>query len=240
MAVGMELNGITLFFIFIIPGFVFTRTYLAYKPRYYQKPNTIEQTALSLIGSAFIHGSLLGAVMLGIIIAWTFGANLNIGLFFDPAIQWNQYPLQIPALFLISTIGYFFLSLIIARRSAIFLGKRSPFSGREWWHRVIGEDPPENFLLWHQMLQDEPLKRGFPHPRVNIRLRNGDHFRGRLSRLKLVGDEANSIELALTDVYYRPLKDEATGVQPTALTNQTVLLQSKDILWLSRADSETN
>lgn len=237
MAVDMDIQGIVLFFVFIIPGFVFTRTYLAYKPRYYKQPNALEQTALSLIGSAFIHGSLLGAATIGVLLVWLFtGVSIGTGLLFGATIPMMQYPLHILALFINLLIGYLVLSLVLARRTAIFLGKRpSSRSAKEWWHRIIGEDPPESSLLWHTVLQDVPLKKGIMNPKVSIRLRNGDHFKGNLNRLKLVGDEENTIELAITDVDYHSEKE--TSGKSTMLHGQTVLLNSKDILWLSRADT---
>jgi hypothetical protein len=74
---------------------------------------------------------------------------------------------------------------------------------------------------------------GILWPKVSLRLRNGDHLEGRLNRMKLVGDEENTIELALTDASYRP----AHAANLTPLQNQTLLIQSKDILWLTRADT---
>ena len=70
--------------------------------------------------------------------------------------------------------------------------------------RVIGENPPENLLLWYTILQQEALQKGILTPRMTIRLRNGDTFEGYLNRLKLVGDEENTIELAITDVCCYP------------------------------------
>jgi len=57
MSIGLDIQGIILFFVFITPGFLFTRTFLAYRPRYYKAPSAFEQVSLSLIGSALIHGT---------------------------------------------------------------------------------------------------------------------------------------------------------------------------------------
>jgi len=97
--------------------------------------------------------------------------------------------------------------------------------------RPAGKSTP---VAYH--LEEEPLERGVLWPKVNLRLRNGDHFEGRLNHLKLVGDEDNTIELALTDVSHRPGSAHAAA-DLTPLPNQTLLIQSKDILWLTRADA---
>jgi hypothetical protein len=237
MDIGLNFQGIVLFFIFIVPGFLFTRTYLTYRPRYYRAPNAFEQTALALVGSAIIHNMLLAAVTLGVLIAWlATNRSFSVGMLFGPTIPITQYPLHILALYLNLLTGYILLSLIIARRGAIFLGKRTPTTLPRWWTRIIGEDPPENLLLWYIILQEEPLKKGLLWPKIGFQLRNGDYFEGRLNRLKLVGDEENTIELAITEVGFRA-KGEPPTADLKALKNQTVLLQSRDILWLSRADT---
>ncbi|RME46351.1 MAG: hypothetical protein D6796_09155 [Caldilineae bacterium] len=237
MDIGLDLQGIILFFIFITPGFLFTRTYLAYRPRYYREPNALEQTALSLIGSAAIHGSLLGAATIGILIVWALTRRTySLGMLFGAVVPLVQYPLPVMALYLNLATGYLLLSLVVARRTAIFLGRNYPGKFPVWWKRIMGEDPPEPLLLWHVVLQDEPLRKGYLYPRVSLRMRNGDHFEGRLNRLKLVGDEANTIELALTDVSYRPAGASITAPL-TPLASGTLLLRSTDILWLNRMDT---
>ncbi|MFQ5575958.1 MAG: hypothetical protein ACE5G8_03105 [Anaerolineae bacterium] len=237
MSIGLDLQGIILFFIFITPGFLFSRTYLAYRPRYYKEPNTFEQMALSLMGSATIHSTMLGAATVGVLVVWlATGKSFGIGYLFGSNVPMTQYPLHIVAIFLNFSTGYLLLSLLVARRAGIFLGKRLPGTVPRWWAKIVGEDPPESLLLWHIILQEEPLKRGVLWPKISLRLRNGDHFEGRLNRLKLVGDEDNTIEMAMTDVSYRSGQDPHTAPL-TPLPGRTVLLQSKDILWLSRADT---
>ncbi len=233
MSIGLDIQGIILFFIFITPGFLFTRTFLAYRPRYFKTPNNFEQLALSLIGSALIHGTFLGAATLAILSLWLVGQTFNLEMFLFHGIPLNQWPLHIAALYLNTAAFYLLLSLIAARRAGIFLGKKMPGSTSRWWATLVGEDPPEDLLLWHIVLQEEPLKMGILWPRVSLRLRNGDQVEGRLNRMKLVGDEDNTIELALTNASYRPAHTDTL----TPLQNQTLLIQSKDILWLARADT---
>ena len=192
---------------------------------------------MSLIGSAAIHGSLLGAATVGILLVWLFTRRTySLGMLFGPIVPLAQYPLPVMALYLNLAIGYLLLSLVVAHRTAIFLGKNYPNRFPHWWKRIMGGAPPEPLLLWHIVLQDEPLRKGYLYPWVSLRMRNGDHFEGRLNRMKLVGDEANTIELALTDVAYRPA-DAPPTVPLKPLAKGTLLLRSTDILWLSRIDA---
>jgi len=237
MNVAPDLQQIILFFAFVAPGFLFTRTYLAYRPRYYKESSLFEQIALALIGSAAIHATLLGAVAIGAFTTWaltkqtytlTYLAGFNVPI--------ADIPLHILAIFLFFTAGYLVLSLIVARRAGIVLGQRGPSTNPrswKWWTRLFGENPPENLLLWYTILQQEALQKGILRPKLTVHLRNGDRFEGYLNRLKLVGDEDNSIELAITEASCYP----AAGSSPIILTDQIVLLQSKDILWLSRIDT---
>jgi hypothetical protein len=73
-------------------------------------------------------------------------------------------------------------------------------------------------------------------------MRNGEYFEGDLYRFRLVGDEENTVELALRNVLHRsspPSSGQADlssqGSYP--LPDQTVLLKSTDILWLARDDA---
>ncbi|HEY85101.1 MAG TPA: hypothetical protein G4N96_08340, partial [Chloroflexi bacterium] len=101
MSIGLDIQGVILFFIFVTPGFLFTRTFLAYRPRYYKAPSTFEQVALSLTGSALIHSTFLGVATLAILAVWLLGGtSFNLGMLFNPAIPISQYPLYIGALYL--------------------------------------------------------------------------------------------------------------------------------------------
>lgn len=240
MQIALDLQQLIIFFIFVVPGFLFTRTYLSYRPRYYRETSLFEQAALALIGSAVIHATLLSAVAVGVLIAWGIsGQMFTLDMLIGTPLDTGSIPLPILAFYLYISAGYLLLTMIVARRAGIFFGHRLPGSDSrswKWWTRVIGENPPENLLLWYTILQQEALQKGILTPRMTIRLRNGDTFEGYLNRLKLVGDEENTIELAITDVCCYPASDSTTAVP---MEDQIVLLQSKDILWLSRTDIVT-
>ncbi|NJN96271.1 MAG: hypothetical protein HC875_20240 [Anaerolineales bacterium] len=139
-------------------------------------------------------------------------------------------------------ISYLGISLILARRFATFLGFRTAANRPRWWKFLLDEDPPEPFLLWHTILQVEPLQLNLIPPHLFIQMRNGEVFEGDLHSMRLVGDEENTVELALRNVLHRPAsptgKDKshtlASDLQP--LPNQVILLKSTDILWLTRND----
>ena len=239
MQIALELQQLILFFVFVAPGFLFTRTYLSFRPRYYKETNLFEQVALALVGSAIIHGTLLSAVAIGILVAWAVTRqSFTLDYLFGFNLPITRIPLQILAFYLYFLAGYLLLTMVVARRAGIFFGRRivNPESRLwRWWTRIIGENPPENLLLWYIILQQEALKKGILAPKITVRMRNGDTFEGFLNRLKLVGDEENTIELAMTEVRCYPSTGAAS---PISLKNQIVLLQSKDILWLSRADAQ--
>jgi hypothetical protein len=74
-------------------------------------------------------------------------------------------------------------------------------------------------------------------------MRNGEYFEGDLHSMRLVGDEENTVELALRNAFHRTTPPEpkkgkantsASDLQP--LPNQVILLKSSDILWLTRND----
>jgi len=87
--------------------------------------------------------------------------------------------------------------------------------------------------LWHTVLQIEPLELDLIPPHLSIKMRSGEYFEGNLYRLRLVGDEENTIELALSNVFHRDA-NETQELRP--LSNQILLLRSTDILWLARSD----
>jgi hypothetical protein len=86
------------------------------------------------------------------------------------------------------------------------------------------------------MLQIEPLSLNLIPPHLTIQMRSGDRFEGDLYRMRLVGDEENTVELALNNVSYQP-PAAAGGPSPASpLPDQVLLLKSTDILWLTRTD----
>ena len=70
MSLDLNLESIILLLIFIAPGFLFTRTYTAYRPRYYRSPAAFEQFVLAIVGSTVIHAGLLIVVALGVLLYW--------------------------------------------------------------------------------------------------------------------------------------------------------------------------
>ncbi|MEM7034129.1 MAG: DUF6338 family protein [Chloroflexota bacterium] len=244
MNVALEIQQIILFFIFIAPGFFFSRTYLPFRPtQYYKQRSIFEQTTLALVGSAVIHALLLSLVTLVVLIIRSLTGQV---LILSEVLALNR-PLEDMSLarlsvYLLSALGYLFLSLIIARRGGVLFGKGAGVFGRTgpWWIRlsrlILGENLPENVLFWPVVLQAEALKKGIFPPPVIVRLRNGDTFEGVLQEMKLVGDEEDTIELAISNVAYYGSPDQEH--QPR-LRHHVVLLQSKDILWISRLDSRS-
>lgn len=240
MSLNLNLESIILLLIFIAPGFVFTRTYTAYRPRYYRDPTTFEQFVRTIVGSTVIHAVILVVVALGAVLYWGItGQFLYLSNIIDPAVPISGYPLPVLALFAFFGGLYLAISLILARRFASFLGPGATIDRPRWWKFFLGEDPPEPFLLWHTMLQIEPLRLNLIPPRLAIQMRNGEYFEGDLYRMRLVGDEENTVELALRSVYHRgPTRNQndSPSQEMKSLTNQVLLLKSTDILWLTRND----
>ena len=242
MSLNLSLEGIILLLIFIAPGFVYTRTYTAYRPRYYREPTAFEQFVRAIVGSTVIHAVILTIVGLGTVVYWGItGQFIYLSSFVDPAVPVSDLPLSTLAVFAFIGAAYLAISLILARRFASFLGRGATVDRPGWWRLILGEDPPEPFLLWHTMLQIEPLRLNLIPPRLAIQLRNGEYFEGDLYRMRLVGDEENTVELALRSVYHRTMTQKQGGddsplQEMRSLTNQVLLLKSSDILWLTRND----
>jgi hypothetical protein len=244
MSLDLNFQSIILFLFFIAPGFLFTRTYTAYRPRYYRAPDAFEQIVLAIIGSAIIHTTILTGIALGVLVYWLAGGQLVYMINFTGPVPMplTIYPLPVLATFLFGGVLYLALSLILARRFATFIGFRTVGNRPRWWKLLLGDDPPEPFLLWHSILQVEPLQLNLIPPRLAVHMRNGEYFEGDLYSMRLVGDEENTVELALRKVFHRPAPSGSTGkankpspdLQP--LPNQVILLKSSDILWLARND----
>ena len=244
MSLSLNPEGIVLLLFFLAPGFLFTRTYTAYRPRYYRTPEPFEQTVLAVVGSAIIHGTLLTGIALGLTAFWLIqGQLLYVSDIIGPPMPLEAYPLPVLAFIIFMAILYLAVSLILARRFATFLGFRTAANRPRWWKLLLDDDPPEPFLLWHTILQVEPLNLNLIPPHLTLQMRNGEYFEGDLHSMRLVGDEENTVELALYNVLHRPtlsasgkakVQTLASDLQP--LPNQVILLKSTDILWLSRND----
>lgn len=243
MGLSLNIESIILLLIFIAPGFLYTRTYTAYRPRYYRAPNSFAQFVLAIVGSVIIHATLLTGIALGLV---GYGAVTSRVIYvsdiFNPTGTFSNYSLSTLALYVLACIVYLALSLVLARRYAAFFGSRIGPSRPGWWRKIMGEDPPEPFLLWHTVLQIEPLLLDLIPPYLKIQLRNGEYFEGDLYQMRLVGDEENTVELALRKVFRRVTPPDHQGeadiplpnLEP--LPNQVILLKSTDILWLTRSD----
>jgi hypothetical protein len=240
MSLSLDLESIILLLLFIAPGFLFTRTYTAYRPRYYREPTAFEQFVLAIVGSTAIHTFLLSLIAITALSYWGLtGQLLYFNNFFTPGVSLINYPLPVLSTFLFTAAMYLFLSLILSRRFATFLGRHGPADRPRWWRFILGEDPPEPFLLWHTILQIEALRLDLIPPHLAIQMRSGEYFEGDLYQMRLAGDEENTVELALRNVYRRvatPLPEGKTGISSElqALDNQILLLKSSDILWLTR------
>lgn len=245
MSLNLNLESIILLLFFIAPGFLFTRTYTAYRPRYYQQPDAFEQFVLAVIGSAIIHATILTGIALGLTLYWLAGGQLTyVSNVIGPVpMPLSSYPLPVLAIFIFASFLYLAASLILARRFATFLGFRTATNRPLWWNLALGEDPPEPFLLWHTVLQVEPLTLNLIPPQLIVQMRNGEYFEGNLHSMRLVGDEENTVELALRNVFHRatpPSTAKGKAHSPSSdlqpLPNQVILLKSTDILWLGRND----
>lgn len=240
MSLSFNLESIVLFLFFIAPGFLFTRTYLAYRPRYYRPVDAFERLVLAIIGSVLVHGTIFAALALVLVGYWSAGIQvIDLNFVFLPALPLSNYPVPVLALIIFIYTLYLAISLLLARRYATFLGGRSPATLPRWWRATLGPEPPEPFLLWHTMLQVEPLELNLIPPHLTVRMRTGEYFEGDLSHMRLTGDEENTVELALRNVTYStslPSLAELTTGQVYPLPNQVLLLKSTDILWLSRKD----
>jgi hypothetical protein len=240
MSLNLNLESIILLLLFVAPGFLFTRTYTAYRPRYYRPPDAFEQIVLSIIGSAIIHTTLLTGLALGLLMYWLAGGQMINYLTLLGQMPFNPITYPPPVFIATIFIGIFYLalSLVLARRFATFISYGTAANRPRWWTFILGEDPPEPFLLWHSILQVEPLDLNLIPPRVNIQMRSGEYFEGDLYSLRMAGDEENTVELALRNASHRrpaPTPDAPPpNLQP--LPNQVILLKSTDILWLSRND----
>ncbi len=241
MSLSLSFEGIILLLFFVAPGFLFTRTYTAFRPRYYTAPNAFTQTVLAIVGSAIINATLFVGIALGLFVYWLITGNtFYLNQFYNPNFPLIDYSLPMLALYLFVVAVYLGGSLVLARRFAIFLGYTTASKRPRWWTFLLGQDPPEPFLLWHTMLQIEPLQKELIPPYLRIQMRSGEYFEGDLYQMRLVGDSENTVELALRKASHRntPPASEGEADIPVAdlepLPSQVILLKSTDILWLTR------
>ncbi len=244
---SIDLQGMVVLLLFIAPGFLYSRAYLAARPRYQRAPDLFQQTVLAVVGSTFIHAVLISVLALSAFLGalvytlWTGRIAIIQEIVYVPSTAADAPVLVVSAYSLITAI-YIVTSLILARRAGAWLGRLLPERTPRWYRFLAGSDPPERVLLWYKTLFEEPLRRGIITPRVVAWLRSGERFEGNLVELRVSADEANVIELALEDVTFqageltrsKPLASRA--LKPTPLPHHRVLLRSGDILWLGRVD----
>ena len=243
MSLSLSFEGIILLLFFVAPGFLFTRTYTAFRPRYYTAPNAFTQTVLAIVGSAIINATLFAGIALGLFVYWLITGNtFYVNQFYNPNFPLIDYSLPVLALYLFIVAVYLGVSLVLARRFAIFLGYTTASKRPRWWTFLLGQDPPEPFLLWHTMLQIEPLQKELIPPYLRIQMRSGEYFEGDLYQMRLVGDTDNTVELALRNAFHRNTPPDSEGEADISITdleplpNQVILLKSTDILWLTRSE----
>ena len=103
MSLSLNLESIILLLFFIAPGFVFTRTYTAYRPRYYREAHAFEQFVLAIVGSTIIHAVLLTLIALAVLIIWYITGVL---LYTDPLALINSA--QTPMIAFGAFIGFIY------------------------------------------------------------------------------------------------------------------------------------
>lgn len=244
---SIDLQGLVILLLFIAPGFLYSRAYLAARPRYQRAPDLFQQTVLAVVGSAFVHAILLGVLaliaLLGALVytLWTGHVTIMREVVYIPTAVADT-PVWVVAVYALIATLYVTASLILARRTGAWLGRLLPERAPRWYRFLAGGDPPERVLLWYSTLVEEPLRRGIMTPHVVAWLRSGERFEGDLVELRLSADEASVIELALEDVIFqasepaRSKPSASRASKPTPLPHHRVLLRSGDILWLSRVD----
>lgn len=240
---SIDLQGLVVLLLFIAPGFLYSRAYLAARPRYRRAPDLFQQTVLAIVGSTLIHASLIGSLALGVLVytALTRRAPLVRDLFYIPATAVDA-PISVVAAYSLIAVIYITASLLLAGRAGAWLGRLLPERAPRWYRFLAGGDPLERVLLWYSTLVEEPRRRGIMTPHVVAWLRSGERFEGDLVELRLSTDETNVIELALEDVIFQasePARSKPSASRtskPTPLPHHRVLLRSGDILWLGRVD----
>ena len=124
MSLSLNIEGIILLLFFIAPGFVFTRTYTAYRPRYFREPSAFEQSVLAVIGSTIINSFILAITAIIVLIMWAFtGQFLSSSYIPDFSAPVSNYPLPDLALTAFFGVIYLSASLVSARRFGTFLGR---------------------------------------------------------------------------------------------------------------------
>ena len=176
---NISLQGLVVLLLFVAPGFLYSRAYLAARPRYGRAPELFQQTVLAVVGSALIHAFLISLVAVGILsyVAFT-RDNPVVQEFFRVPTTVMDAPIAGVATYLLIAAIYVALSLVLARQAGARLGRLFPEHVPRWYRFVSGGDPPEQVLLWYTTLVEEPIRLGITTPRVVAWLRSGERFEG--------------------------------------------------------------
>ena len=245
-----KLDGLVLLLLFIAPGFLYSRAYLAAKPRYQKAPDLFEQTVLAVVGSTIVHACLLGLIGGVVLSALALIYNAQLGhtllvreIFYIPQTSAADIPVSVLGVYLVVATMYLSASLFLAHRAGNWLGGLPPERAPRWYRSLAGGAPQQQVLLWYSTLVEEPLRRGTVTPRIVAWLRSGERFEGDLVEFRLSADETSVIELAIADATVQAKagdlerkSSDRTAPKPTALLHHRVLLRSSDILWLGRVD----
>jgi len=227
MTLNLQLQGLVLLLLFIAPGFVYSRSRLHIRPRYYKEESVFEQIVTTITASTIIHiflFPLAGLVLMGF--CHRFGYSLALKDLLQP---WSARTVPNLVLNGLGVATYFGCSLALAWYGGLLAASRFT--------------RPDSIPLWHRMLVEEPEEFEISPVWLTVRLRNGEEYTGALSSCVWVGDKENTIEIALEKVVYtrpevggdrsRP-KKAGTSTQKVELPNRRLLLRSSDILWLAR------
>lgn len=213
MTLNLQLQGLVLLLLFIAPGFVYTRSRLHVRPRYYKEESIFEQLVTTITASTIIHiflFPLAGLVLMGF--CYWFGYSLALKDLFQP---WTARTVPNLVLNGLGVATYFGFSLALAWYGGVLAARRFT--------------RPDSIPLWHRMLVEEPGKFVISPVWLTVRLRNGEEYTGALSSCVWIGDKENTIEIALEKVVYTK-----PGARKIELPERRLLLKSSDILWLAR------
>ena len=229
MTLNLQLQGLVLLLLFIAPGFVYARSRLQVRPRYYKEESIFEQLVTTITASTIIHiflFPLAGLVLMGF--CYRFGYSLALKDLLQP---WSARTVPNLVLNGLGVATYFGCSLALAWYGGVWTARRFT--------------RPDSIPLWHRMLVEEPEKFAISPVWLTVRLHNEEEYTGALSSFVWVGDKENTIEIALEKVVYTKLeadkeesrpKKAGTSTQKIALPDRRLLLRSSDILWLARID----
>lgn len=235
---SINLQGIIALLLLIAPGFLYSRAYLAAKPRYQKTPDLFQQIVLAVVGSSLIHACFITFLAIAVFI-YTSAAGHNFLIREFIPDQFTDMTIRSLAFYSLFIAFYITFSLMLANH----LGKRLGQHRSRLFSIFGGGYPPEPIILWYSTLVEEPFQQDIASPRIIAWLRSGERFEGDLVELRFSADEANVIELALENVALQlshsaiPKSSTTATAKRISLSNHRVLLKSGDILWLARVNS---